>query len=135
MKSIREAKDCTAQDVFDSVVAYAASMKEPATIQSIGDTSKCVYRKTDIDGNVVNACFIEHFLNDDYKSEMEGSGFYGYITFKYPELSSPHNMLLSDLQSVHDDEPFNEWKNSLIRVAQSHNLEYDLVIELFEIKG
>ena len=131
MKSLREAKDCTAQDVFDSVVEYAASMKEPATIK-FNDKQKCVYRKTNNDGTIVNACFIGHFLGDDYKPEMEGGGFYGNITSDYPELRSPHNILLSNLQCVHDNEHFNDWKDELIIIAQRHKLAYDLVNELFE---
>jgi len=147
MFKLSEVNKYSNQHIFDRVVEYAATM----TSKSESENYEPRYKMFDDSGNVVNACFIGHFIDDDkYKPEMEGLLFSSVKDdsaikpFKFQDIYSIQQVeptfkttkrreeLLNDLQGIHDFKDMDEWESEFIKVAKKHCLNR-LTINKFQL--
>jgi len=109
-----------AQQVFDKVATHLLTQKKRAVVNA--DFERCMYRAP-----AGRKCAAGCLITDrNYRKEMEGKTIDLVARlFKLPQFFQKHRSLIQDLQMVHDVYQPNEWRSSLRRVAESHNLNTD----------
>jgi hypothetical protein len=131
-----------AQEVFDIVTKHLLTQKVQARTMRRNvpvpeglkpkpldpEQFRCVYRTPEGNKCAVG-CLIsdEEYANDGPMLEYLG-GIRSVVSEAYRDLDDedlPNLVLLSELQSVHDDHPSVDWETELRRVAQWNGLQFN----------
>jgi hypothetical protein len=104
----------TAQQVYDQVKAHLLKQGKKSTNPIV--LMECLYRAP---GGLKCAagCLIS---DEEYNPQMEGRPWRSLITIKLTP--SDHELLITELQYVHDDHDPEEWAQQLKDLANRHNL-------------
>lgn len=115
----------TAQEVFDKVVNHLRQQGR----KSVNSVGECRYRgnkNAECPMQCAAGCLIE---DNEYNDRMEGKCFKGLLDWEFTPQSLvdrllPHDMLITQLQYVHDDELIEHWENNFKIIASYYNIEY-----------
>lgn len=118
----------TKQEIFDRVSGHLLTQKR----QSVDSNGNCTYRWKLPDGPVLS-CAVGCLIPDNlYRPSFEGTGVSGLLRMVEPlrELLGMENeMLLRELQWLHDKEPVDYWKVKLSTLAAGLGLDSKVLDE------
>jgi hypothetical protein len=117
MITLKTLENATAQEIFEQATKHLLSQK----VRSMStDGMDCMYKQENL------ACAAGCFISDDeYSPEMERMG---WIELSEKNIvPSAHAGLIQHLQNVHDSAEAEEWKETLIKFAIKHKLNYSFI--------
>jgi hypothetical protein len=117
MITLKTLPNATAQEVFEQSAKHLLSQNAKSI--SI-DSKNCMYKQ----GSLACAagCFI---ADDEYSPAMEEMG-WSYLAL-LGKVPSAHMDLIQDLQMVHDELDIAKWKQDLIHLAISYQLDHSFL--------
>lgn len=123
----------SAQDVFDTIVRHASTMKDKSMLSG---TQFCAYRSYD-----GGACFVGCLLTDeqaamgDRMTRQGGGGGVSDLGKRgiLPSVLMPHLDLLEHIQPTHDEQNLDEWPQHFREIATERGLSTAVIDEVFGV--
>jgi hypothetical protein len=108
----------SAQEVADQITNHLLTqMKVSYKNNSKND---CAYKIIDENGNTLKCAAGCLIADDEYQTDFEGNSWYSII--EYFNISSNHQDLIRDFQTIHDSEEPSNWKKSIKNVYDRESL-------------
>lgn len=104
-----------AQEVFDQVARHMMTQKEKSQ-----DNHSCLYRSDGL--KCAAGCLI---ADEEYSKDFERKGWGGLV--QEGSVPGAHELLIKDLQRVHDLKDPEEWKDWLLEVAEEYELSHGVL--------
>lgn len=125
MITLKTLKDATDQEIFDQVATHLVTQNAKAVGTCDSGLKNCMYRTKD-DLKCAVGCLIG---DDEYNPKMEGSN-WDTISHWYPvNCTVEQDLLICNLQNIHDCYEPSEWKRLLRNLAQGNHLNIPAILE------
>lgn len=127
MITLATLKNATAQQVFDQAVHGLLKQGCPSIDER---EDRCKYRVKLPNGDTLRCAAGMLIGDDEYTPEMDGVGGPSYVGTDWRELieiglvPKAHEVLIRDLQRIHDGEQIEDWERHFQMLANDYGLDY-----------